>query len=87
MIGLTMNTQTSNAYNAITNAVCDVRVNNDELASLITRASEVEQEKIAEFVSAYLRAYTLEYRRANFINGNMDIAFWAYSLITALDGR
>lgn len=77
--------QTINAYSSIVNALCDVRVNAYDLASLFTRASEKEQETVASFVNAYLTYYSMEHERSNFVNNNMSICNWAWQLVNGVD--
>ena len=77
--------QTVSAYSNIVNSLCDVRVNAYDLASLIARASEKEQEAIASFVNAYLTYYSMENERSNFMNNNMAICNWAWQLVNGVD--
>lgn len=77
--------QTVTAYSNIVNSLCDVRVNAYDLASIISRASEQEQETVASFVNAYLTYYSMEHDRSNFVNNNMAICNWAWQLVNGVD--
>lgn len=79
--------QTNQAFTSITNALCDRRVNTDDLSSLISHASYDEQQAVKEFVSSYIRHYALQHELGNFINDNMSIAEWAWQLANGIDSR
>ena len=79
--------QTNQAFTSITNALCDRRVNTNDLATLISKATTEEQIAIQEFVRSYIRNYAMNHEIGNFINDNMDIAKWAWDLANGIDNR
>lgn len=64
-----------------------MRVNTDDLSSLISRASYDEQRAVKEFVYSYIRHYAMQHETGNFINDNMAIAEWAWQMANGIDSR
>lgn len=73
--------QTVSAYNNIVNSLCDTRVNAQEVASLISRASYEEQMAVFKFVDAYLTEYAMQHERQNYVNANMEPCYWAWQMV------
>ena len=77
--------QTVNAYNSILNALCDVRVNKQDLASHLSRASREEQKALADMINACLTEYAMTHERGSFVNDNMGICNWAWQMVNGID--
>lgn len=77
--------QTISAATSILNSLSDIRVDIDDLSSILTRSSGIEQERCHHLVLGLIKHWAIQYDVGAFVNSNMQIALHAKLLAGSLD--